>query len=510
MLNGYDISPVDQPNIDTSRVPGDFVIVQQSFGDYEHPGWNDYVDAAIRAGKKVGIYHFVTGTEGELENYIAAVEPYIGRAVLALDWESGDNSQWGNWNYIESLIQEVIDRTGVIPLLYTMASEYGNAQAVSKKLNCGLWIAQYPYYAPTGYNESPWNESAYNMAMFQYASTGRLDGYDGDLDLDLFYGGRETWDDYAKSKRTQTTEVKHSTPRRNAIMTVSEDAVKQFQNTLPAGEKIVICNTASENMYLTSHDGGLIMTDTPMPWTVQKNFDFTISLADPWGNWITVPENVKNGDLPSVVKGNGSPEQRWVAEPYQGGVKLTSYVNAAMDLDLPDDIDDNGQKVQVWGEWSNDEYCPNQTWKYKVYREEEKTPSEGHTIAKIKETADKKEVKETEKTARTEDERTQKIIGDVADTIEHDINNGTVITDADAVADKMSGMIEEALGKKALSRKTVRWVFIIAILITLACIILSALALSHCLPMWVAGLCAMIIGGTGIGGHALGISATTK
>ena len=109
-----------------------------------------------------------------------------------------------------------------------------------------------------------------------------------------------------------------------------------------------------------------------------------------------------------------------------------------------------------------------------------------------------------------DDAKKEKIIGDVADTIEKDVNDGSLMGDAGDIADKMSGMIEEALNKKALSRKAMRWVFAIAIVVALACIVLSALALSHCLPMWVAGLCAMIMGGTGIGGHSLGISATTK
>ncbi|MBQ1427977.1 MAG: hypothetical protein IIZ04_03880, partial [Aeriscardovia sp.] len=103
-----------------------------------------------------------------------------------------------------------------------------------------------------------------------------------------------------------------------------------------------------------------------------------------------------------------------------------------------------------------------------------------------------------------------KLASDVANTVIQDVKGGELGEDADVIADKMSGMIEEALGKKKLSRKTVRWVFVIAIVIALACIVLAAISLAGPLPKWVAGLCALIVGSTGIGGHALGIAASTK
>ena len=48
----------------------------------------------------------------------------------------------------------------------------------------------------TGYQDSPWNEAAYNCAIRQYSSAGRLSGYNGALDLNKFYGDRATWNKY--------------------------------------------------------------------------------------------------------------------------------------------------------------------------------------------------------------------------------------------------------------------------------------------------------------------------
>ena len=56
-----------------------------------------------------------------------------------------------------------------------------------------LWVAQYPNYEETGFKSEPWTDDwdfgAWESPLiFQYASTGRIPGYAGHLDLDLFYG----------------------------------------------------------------------------------------------------------------------------------------------------------------------------------------------------------------------------------------------------------------------------------------------------------------------------------
>lgn len=551
MLNGFDISNY-QSDIQLNSIDFDFCIVQHSFGSYIQPTFYNQIESVLALNKKAGMYHYVTGQEGEIETFIRGFKPYVGRAIPALDFESVDNSKWLDFDYLYNFALEIFNQTGVRPLLYGSASIYGDLLSVGQKLNCGLWIAQYATDDPTGYQNAPWNESSYNMAVFQYSSTGRLPGYNGDLDLDLFYGDFDTWDLYCKSEKTQQATKKIE----SVNMSINENDLRNNAGTLPTGQKIVITNTASDSLYLTSHDGQLCMTNQPMAFFVQKNDDNSISLADPWGNWITVPTNVKNGDIPTVVKGNGQITQRWMASSYNGGFMLTTLENENINLDLPDDNDKEGQKVQVWWKWTTGQICNNQTWKYRLYSqvEEEKAKSEAKPISKttdetkpvktdtkveekttikpiekpivkeaskpIDKTADDGKArgidthsdneKDNEGDKKMIDEKENKIIGDVAQTIEGDVKDGSIDVEADNISDKITGMLEEALGEKALKRKTVRWVFVIAIVIALACIVLSALSLAHCLPMWVAGLCSMIACGTGIGGHSLGISATTK
>lgn len=68
----------------------------------------------------------------------------------------------------------------------------------------GLWMAQYAdKKCVNGYKENPWTDDrgigAFNViAIHQYTSTGRLTGYDGNLDLDIAYMTPASWDKYAR------------------------------------------------------------------------------------------------------------------------------------------------------------------------------------------------------------------------------------------------------------------------------------------------------------------------
>jgi hypothetical protein len=91
-------------------------------------------------------------------------------------------------------------------------------------------------------------------------------------------------------------------PKRVVNYEISEAVLEANKDAVPTGEKVVILNTANEGLYLTSHNGGLEMTTDPMPWFIQRNDDNSISLADPWGNWITVPSDVKTAISPLCLK----------------------------------------------------------------------------------------------------------------------------------------------------------------------------------------------------------------
>ncbi|MFU0537419.1 GH25 family lysozyme [Gardnerella greenwoodii] len=236
-LNGIDIS-VYQRGINIAAVPADFVIVKATESTwYTNPCFHDQADATLNSGKLLGIYHYIGGgnAKAEAQYFVNAVKPYIGRAVLALDFESGSNSAYGDTAYLQQCAQTVYNLTGVRPLLYGGQRDYGRLAAVSKATNCGLWIAQYRDYAHIGYQDKPWNEGAYSCAMRQYSSAGALPNYGGNLDLNKFYGDRNAWGKYAKSDHATPTPAPKPAPKPAVSPTEHDGEIASFNMHIPWG-----------------------------------------------------------------------------------------------------------------------------------------------------------------------------------------------------------------------------------------------------------------------------------
>lgn len=198
-MNGIDVSNW-QAGINLAAVPADFVIMKATQGtNYISPDCDRQYQQAKKAGRLLGVYHYVAGGNAiaEADYFVNNIKGYIGEAILVLDWEIEQNHAWGNYEYLKQVARRVKERTGVIPIIYSMAGIYNGISAVAKELNAGLWIAQYADNNPTGYQAHPWNEGAYGCAIRQYSSVGRLPGYNGNLDLNIAYMDRNAWMKYA-------------------------------------------------------------------------------------------------------------------------------------------------------------------------------------------------------------------------------------------------------------------------------------------------------------------------
>lgn len=204
-MQGIDISGW-QAGIDLSKVPCDFVIVKATQGvNFVSEACDPQVQQAISLGKPFGFYHYVggSGAQAEADFFIDHCAGYFGKGIPCIDWESAENSAWGNTGYLKQLVQRVIDRTGVKPLIYASAGSF--PWDVAQALDCGAWVAQYASNNATGYQDSPWNEGAYDCAIRQYSSTGRLAGYNGNLDLDKAYMNADGWAKYVGAASAQQT-----------------------------------------------------------------------------------------------------------------------------------------------------------------------------------------------------------------------------------------------------------------------------------------------------------------
>ncbi|MFR3275196.1 MAG: GH25 family lysozyme [Collinsella phocaeensis] len=198
-MNGIDISNW-QNGINLDAVPYDFIIAKATQGKtYVSPDCARQVEQARARGKLFGVYHYIDGSGaiGEADFFIDNIKNWVGEGMPCLDWESNQNSAWGNEDYLRQVAQRVIDRTGIPPVIYVQQSRMAQVKPIADALNCALWIAQYANMNATGYQDAPWNEGAYSCAIRQYSSCGRLSGYSGNLDLNKAYMDAAAWKKYA-------------------------------------------------------------------------------------------------------------------------------------------------------------------------------------------------------------------------------------------------------------------------------------------------------------------------
>ena len=211
VMRGIDISKW-QSGIDLSAVNADFVIVKATEGiGYVDKSCDGFFQKALSLGKKLGFYHFARPTANndpirEADFFYENCKGYFGKAIPILDWEAENKY---NVAYAKAWLDRVYQRSGVKPVIY-MSESVVNSYDWSSVANAdyGLWVAKYRDNNPD-YN--------YNMAnagsrpkvkwwkfycMWQWTSTGRLNGYSGNLDCNVFYGDGTTWDKYAGKSGT--------------------------------------------------------------------------------------------------------------------------------------------------------------------------------------------------------------------------------------------------------------------------------------------------------------------
>ena len=252
-LKGIDISHY-QKGLDLSKVECDFVIVKATEGaTYVDPTFTSFIDRAIKLEKKVGYYHFARPENNsaitEAMHFYRNTKAYITKAIPILDWESSGKS---NVVWAKKWLDEVYRLTGVKPMIY-MSQSVVNAYDWSAvaKADYGLWVAKYRdnnvdrNYDMTNAGEKPTVKHWSTIAMWQWTSSGRLDGYSGNLDCDIFYGNKEAWNKYARASqassapssdpKTSETTGKTSTTQKPAT-TQKKPSIDQAAQNVIAGK----------------------------------------------------------------------------------------------------------------------------------------------------------------------------------------------------------------------------------------------------------------------------------
>ncbi len=239
-LNGIDIaswqSGLKVKNMTTTQ----FVIVKATESNwYVNPCFIEHANQTVSCGKLLGCYHFARPGDmvEQADYFLGAVKKYIGKAVLALDWE--ENAVPLGPKKAKQWLDRVYKKTGVKPVIY-MSKSVCNAYDWSAVKAAGyeLWVAQYPNYESTGYKSKAqiWTDSSKFGAwhdwpiLFQYTSVGKIKGYSGDLDLDIFSGTVAKWNSMAKGSTVKTTVAKATTTKQTDKTSKADKMVKHAKD----------------------------------------------------------------------------------------------------------------------------------------------------------------------------------------------------------------------------------------------------------------------------------------
>lgn len=210
VMNGVDVASW-QKGIDFKNVPGDFVIVKVTGGTgYVNPEADAQIRSARAAGKMVGLYHFANdvGFEGkpavqEAEFFLAHARKYLDDStVLVLDWEGHVTKQSNGNVWARDFLNHVKEKTGETPWLYANPNDLNRFAWATVAKSFPLWVAAYGGSGVfTGYATDvtmpawakPKSEFGFKIIAWQYSGNGKLSGYAGAIDLNVFYGNRDTW-----------------------------------------------------------------------------------------------------------------------------------------------------------------------------------------------------------------------------------------------------------------------------------------------------------------------------
>ncbi|QPC20966.1 LysM peptidoglycan-binding domain-containing protein [Lacticaseibacillus paracasei subsp. tolerans] len=206
------------------------------YGVYEQPTYKTQVASLIAAGKKAHSYMWWQNIDNTdlakqvLDHFLPEIQTPKG-SIVALDYEAGStNTATLLWAL------DYIHDAGYTPMLYGyksfLMSHIDLSQIASRYQ---LWLAEYPDYNVTTVPNYGYFPSFDNVGIFQFTSTYRAGGLDGNVDLtgitDSGYNGSTTTDS-GKTYVTPST----NTPATNAGQQANNTTLSQIK----AGDSVKV------------------------------------------------------------------------------------------------------------------------------------------------------------------------------------------------------------------------------------------------------------------------------
>ena len=166
----------------------------------------DYA-AARKRGMHVGSYHFFstkTNATQQANHFLANARIQQGDFPPVLDLEPYPSQikEMGGaevmFDRVRTWLQIVEKRTGMKPILYVNQMFVNNYLPLARDImrNYRVWIARYGEYKPD-----------VRLVFWQLSPDGRVAGIRGDVDINVFNGYKDQWDNFLKSLEPQHTDT---------------------------------------------------------------------------------------------------------------------------------------------------------------------------------------------------------------------------------------------------------------------------------------------------------------
>lgn len=296
VVNGIDVSHW-QGKIDWAKVKAagiDFAIIRAGYrttgsGQLGYdPRFKENIEGALANGIQVGVYFFsqaitVQEAKEEASLVLSIIKDYKITYPVAFNWEGqaasfratqANLSRTAMTQIIETFCS-MVKSNGYTPMIYGNSSDLGKADIVSLGNKYKIWLARYfDKYKNTGIKYSAGDTlPSYNFPyqIWQYGSTGRVDGINGNVDLNVgffTYSGSEV----------PTSPIKISLP--NSKITTNINVPINLLDGVKATNTAGLDVTSSIKLTLKDGNGNEVSRDlafmTPGSYTVSYYIkDFT-------------------------------------------------------------------------------------------------------------------------------------------------------------------------------------------------------------------------------------------
>ena len=206
-IHGIDVSRY-QGDIDWRRVKRagtEFAWIKATEGcDYVDPKFMENWNQARAAGVPRGAYHFYyfcRPVEEQISWFIqnVPVDPTALPPVLDMEWNAHSKTCRERpprdqvIRDMRKFLEAVEAHYGKEPVIYSSV-DFHRDRLVGAKHHYDFWLRSVASHPDRKY------ERRGNWVFWQYTATGRVDGVDGNVDRNVFYGTRSQWRDWLKGE----------------------------------------------------------------------------------------------------------------------------------------------------------------------------------------------------------------------------------------------------------------------------------------------------------------------